>query len=227
MFRYGLATALAAALALYVPAYAGGGGGGHGGGGHGGGGHGGGHGGGGHGGGGHGSSFHGGNFHRGFGGGVGFYGYGLGYPYYYGSYGSYPYGDYYAGGYPYADGAVAPQYNNYNNGYADDPSLYADGGVAADGYRRFYPPLPMPTEVGSTARVRVVVPEDAKLWFDGAETRQAGAERVFETPTLKTGKEYRYELKARWTEDGKPVERSKSVYVRAGRESVVDLTAGD
>jgi uncharacterized protein (TIGR03000 family) len=85
----------------------------------------------------------------------------------------------------------------------------------------------MPTEVGSTARVRVRVPEDAKLWFDGTETHQGGAERVFETPTLQTGKEYRYELKARWTEDGRPVERSKSVYVRAGRESVVDLTAGE
>jgi uncharacterized protein (TIGR03000 family) len=69
------------------------------------------------------------------------------------------------------------------------------------------------------------VPADAKLWFDGAATRQSGAVREFESPQLKPGKEYTYDVKAQWRDaDGKEVTRTRRVDVRANANVTVDFT---
>jgi uncharacterized protein (TIGR03000 family) len=75
------------------------------------------------------------------------------------------------------------------------------------------------------ARIRVIVPENAKLWFDGKETKQGGQVRMFESPELKPGKEYSYDVKAQWKDqNGKDVTQTRSIDVSANSQQTVDFT---
>jgi uncharacterized protein (TIGR03000 family) len=62
------------------------------------------------------------------------------------------------------------------------------------------------------------------VWFGNAATEQSGAVRHFESPALKSGKDYTYEVKVRWTENGKEVTRTRQVDVRANSSATVDFT---
>jgi uncharacterized protein (TIGR03000 family) len=75
------------------------------------------------------------------------------------------------------------------------------------------------------ATIIVSLPEAAKLTIDDAATTSLSARRVFVSPALPAGKEFHYTLKAEFARDGKPVTVNKSVTVRAGEETSVDLTA--
>ncbi len=147
---------------------------------------------------------------RGWGwGGIGV-GIGLGYPWYgYGGYwpgdyayssGPYYYGDNYYDATPYYGGAT---YNYGNQVYSDAASpdyYYGSTGQAPD----------------NEARVRVVVPEDAKVWFNDRMTQQSGTVRTFESPALTPGRDFSYDVKAQWRDkDGKDVTQTRHVYVRA------------
>jgi uncharacterized protein (TIGR03000 family) len=79
----------------------------------------------------------------------------------------------------------------------------------------------------STATVIVRVPTNAQVWFDDNATRSTGPERSFETPALTVGKTYRYDIKARWLQDGKPVDLTRHVDIRPGDRTVVDFLAQD
>ncbi len=75
----------------------------------------------------------------------------------------------------------------------------------------------------SAAVLRVRVPADAKVWVSGAATTQRGELRRFITPPLEAGRNQGYELRARWTEGGKPVERTEAVRVHPGDRLTVDF----
>jgi uncharacterized protein (TIGR03000 family) len=77
----------------------------------------------------------------------------------------------------------------------------------------------------TAAHLVVAVPEDAEVWLEGAKTQQGGTMRRYVSPPLVPGKEYAYEVRARWTADGHTVERSKTVTVRAGERVDVDFAA--
>jgi uncharacterized protein (TIGR03000 family) len=83
------------------------------------------------------------------------------------------------------------------------------------------PPAP-PTDTSvagvadSRATVQVEVPSNATVWFNGVQTKQGGSMRTFETPALERGYTYHYDVKARWEENGKPVERTRRVEVYPG-----------
>ena len=47
---------------------------------------------------------------------------------------------------------------------------------------------------------------------------------MFVTPPLQPGQEYTYTLKARWTENGQPVERTRQIMVRPGQTATVDFS---
>jgi len=107
------------------------------------------------------------------------------------------------------------------------------------------PPLPQPPQVlnlarastvsmnlkdtpaapsAGTATVTVTVPEGATVYVEGQALKsQTGTTRQFVSPALTPGKTYTYDIRATWTgPDGKKVERTVSVDVRAGaRESVM------
>ena len=151
-----------------------------------------------------------------------YYGY---YPgYYYGSYPSY---------YPYYSYAYSPYYTYstlYPTGYAYAPTYAAPqtlvAAPATTTYQSFYPPdtalstLPSANE----AIVRVQTAPDAQLWFDGVAMDQKGPIRSFSTPGLKPGDNYKYDVKVRWMDNGTPIERHRTVTVRAGNTVNVDLT---
>jgi uncharacterized protein (TIGR03000 family) len=76
-----------------------------------------------------------------------------------------------------------------------------------------------------SALIRVLLPRgDAEVWFDGAPTQQRGMDRMFASPALEAGN-YRYTIKGRWTEEGRTVNRERTVEVRPGQPLTVDLRA--
>jgi uncharacterized protein (TIGR03000 family) len=75
----------------------------------------------------------------------------------------------------------------------------------------------------ATATVVIKLPADAKLYFDDRPTKQVGAERTYVTPELTPGKEYAYQVKIEYTQDGRIMTQTKSVSVRAGQTSRVEF----
>lgn len=85
-------------------------------------------------------------------------------------------------------------------------------------------PLPSPKE--STAfRVTIRVPaDDTEIWVNqDYQTKQTGRERVFETPPLEPGT-YKYEVIARWIENGMGRAESREVVAKPGDSVMVDFT---
>jgi uncharacterized protein (TIGR03000 family) len=144
---------------------------------------------------------------------------GIGYGY--GGYGYYPMvGSNYYGYTPYI----------YRSEYRYAPSYAVpgafDSGRSSNEYRSLYPPgtdLSM-APAGNTGLLRVHTAPSAQLWFDGTAMTQTGAVRSFSTPELQPGKTYTYEVKIRWLEDGKPVERTRNIDITAKSAVDVDLT---
>jgi uncharacterized protein (TIGR03000 family) len=78
------------------------------------------------------------------------------------------------------------------------------------------------TPADSTVHVTVRVPANAKLWFDGSTTTSTGAVREFQSPRLTPGR-YTYEIRARWTENGRAVTQTQNVTVSPGAHTTVDF----
>lgn len=74
------------------------------------------------------------------------------------------------------------------------------------------------------AVLAVRVPADAIVVISDNPTRQTGPDRLYVTPPLTPGKDYYYEVKATWNEDGQTKTDVRKVYVRAGQRSEVDFT---
>ncbi len=83
----------------------------------------------------------------------------------------------------------------------------------------------LPAAETSMAKIVILVPAEAELYFDGTLTTQTGTRRVFNTPALAAGTNYSYSVRAVWTEDGRPVQQTRTVGVRAGASLVVDFTS--
>jgi uncharacterized protein (TIGR03000 family) len=71
--------------------------------------------------------------------------------------------------------------------------------------------------------LRVSLPPAAELLVDGVKTAQTGADRVFASPAV--DREVRYELTAKWVENGAPVERTRTVTGKPGDTVRVEFTA--
>jgi uncharacterized protein (TIGR03000 family) len=104
----------------------------------------------------------------------------------------------------------SPYYSN--RAYANASSTQIQ---SADGY--------VSTSVGGNgsavnraALINVSVAADAEIWFNDAKTKQRGESRQFVSPPVIPGRDYFYEIKATWMEDGKKVTRSRRVTVHAG-----------
>jgi uncharacterized protein (TIGR03000 family) len=90
-------------------------------------------------------------------------------------------------------------------------------------YESFYPMSQQAEIPQNAALVEVRVPASAELWFSDEKTQQTGLVRDFVTPELKQGKNYFYTIKARWMQDGKPMERTRRVRVSPGAQTRVDF----
>jgi uncharacterized protein (TIGR03000 family) len=93
--------------------------------------------------------------------------------------------------------------------------------VAADAGKPGIPP-------GGCLYLSVKVPQPAaEVLVDGVKTVQTGTDRLFESPPVEPGKDFAYELTARWVERGVTVERKKVVTGQSGEVVRVDFTAPD
>ncbi len=161
------------------------------------------------------------NGHPGFHGHPGYYGHyhGYGYGYYGFGFGYYGYG---WGGYP---------------GYGYGPGYYP--GYYAPGYDCYPPvlpltaPPPLAVPVGEAnrptdnlAHLEIRSPgTDTEVWLNGVRTKQTGTEQRYKSPPIHPGEKYSYEVRARWTENGKPVEVTRTVLVQANERVNVELVS--
>jgi len=168
----------------------------------------------------------------GYGSGIGIGSGGIHYGSGYGGYGSgYGYPGY--GGWNYGSGYGSPGY--YGNSNVYQSGAWSQGpmvsGAANASYQSLYPPNGGQFQGGqfndpSRATIRVHVPPDAEVMFEGSQTQQRGPERVFITPPLEGTGNYTYKVTARWRDqDGKDVNRSETVRFSAGRTVDVDFAS--
>ncbi len=188
-----------------------------------------------------GAGWYGDGYGRGWGGtgvGIGFgspySGYGWGNSPYSGyGWGSYPaYGSRW-GNYPAYGFSSSPYYSSDSGAYYNTFPPYADSGEFYYGSPGFSNDMTAPSyaygarsqaAADNEARLRVIVPADAKVWFDGHETKQTGSVRFFESPALTPGHEYSYDVKAQWRDqNGKEVTRTRHVDVRPNERTTVDF----
>src|SRR5207249_2609270 len=142
--------------------------------------------------------------------------FGRGYGYYPGYYNSwYPgYSRYYGSSYWPGYGS----YYSYSPSYYYSTPSYGYGVPDTMGYS-YGAPDTMPAESTTTAHVDVQVPRaDAEIWFEGTKTQQTGTFRQFESPPLTPGRDYTYEVRARWFDNGKEINRTRRVPVHAGEQ---------
>jgi uncharacterized protein (TIGR03000 family) len=118
--------------------------------------------------------------------------------------------------------------NTYDNTayYAPDGSYgyYAGpyGMQFSDRISDYY--TPPGTSTSTLVYIDVVSPPRAEITFEDEKTKQTGSRRLFISPPIKPGQNYTYHIKAKWTENGREVVRTRTVPVRAGERVMVDLT---
>jgi uncharacterized protein (TIGR03000 family) len=114
------------------------------------------------------------------------------------------------GGYPYAARSAGYYNGAYANGVMSWPN-YSYGSYS-------------PSQE-NVARIRLVVPADAQVWFGNAATKQRGETRHFESPPLSPGHQYVYDITVRWRDkDGQEVTRTRQLNVSANSTVSADFT---
>jgi uncharacterized protein (TIGR03000 family) len=173
----------------------------------------------------HNNNFHNNNFHNqkfhndrffvgggfwpwwGWGGGWGWPGYNSGYyyPYYYGDY--------------YPDYGYYPSYGYYPDySYPDVSSSYI---TAPNGYQSLYPSAQGSTP-NNAVLLNILVPPNAELWIGDTKMTTTGSERQYVSPPLTPGRNYSYDIRARWSNgNGQVVDQTRHVPVQAG--AVINL----
>jgi uncharacterized protein (TIGR03000 family) len=130
-------------------------------------------------------------------------------------------GHYYHNGY--YNRSYFPWYNDYTYPTYTYPSYSYYYAPSAPYYE---PPIQAaPAPAADIAYIRVIAPDpQARVWFDGAATRQTGADRLFSTPSLTIGSTYSYRIRAAWMQDGREVAQERTVSVAPGQTTMVDFT---
>jgi uncharacterized protein (TIGR03000 family) len=165
-----------------------------------------------------GGGWHGGDWHGdGHGGwGNGFV-WGLGLGYGLGAWPDYGYGGYYSSPYYYSsDYYYTPTYTYAAPGttYYQQPG-YVVSPDTTGGYYGNYTAQPA-TQNAADFTVRVPDP-NAQVWFGNFQTQQRGAVREFESASLQPGQSYTFHIRARWMQNGQPVEQTRDVTAAAGQ----------
>ncbi len=75
-----------------------------------------------------------------------------------------------------------------------------------------------PTAAPQPVLLRVWVPPNAEVWFNGARTSQRGPYREFVSPPIAAGRDYVYNMRVRWMNGSTPREETRTITVRAGQQ---------
>lgn len=139
-------------------------------------------------------------------------------------------------GYPYYSnyGWTTPSYGYYGSywspyytypSYTASTYTYPSPSYANPAYYVSYSPATGTNGANNRndAWVQVEVPANAEVWFGGFKTSQTGTDRLFYTPPLNPKNNYSYQVRARWTENGRVVDRTRHVPVQAGQTVTVDF----
>lgn len=182
---------------------------------------------------------------RGFGIGIGvgrgypgYYGYGYGYPGYLPAYPGYYYprsgmGIYTPGYYTYYPNYVQPSaYYYVSPSLSPRAAAYYSGGYtgsayAGPGYGGAPPQSDSVSLSDSDALFNVKVPPNAEVWINGDKTTQTGSQREFISNGLTPGKLYTYEVRAKWTQDGKTFDKTQKVQIQGGERRTADFRLPD
>ncbi len=137
-----------------------------------------------------------------------------------GYYGGINYREYYSYGRGYGIANFPGPLPNYPYGYVPKSfRAYPSPWVGP----RYETPV-MHAEPEPCAYLEVQVPDNAEVWINDTKTQQTGKVRTFVTPSLPADKVFTYEIKAKWSEDGKAVEQSQIVMVQSGKRVPVSFT---
>ena len=142
-------------------------------------------------------------------------------PYWSGGYYPYP-------NYPYATGIYygSPYYGGWGmSGPTMDygrplqaPPLQGAGVSSQDAALVVNPELP--------AELTVQFPASAEVTLNGAAAKGEGATRTLTSPPLKAGESHTFDVKAKWTADGKRYEWERTVTLGSGERSKVTVARG-
>jgi uncharacterized protein (TIGR03000 family) len=98
---------------------------------------------------------------------------------------------------------------------------YPNAGVSYSYAYTAYYPQEQAVDVNAVT-IRMHVPGNARVWFEGGATSQSGENRTFVSPSLVPGREYVYHIRVQWDENDKAVEHHREVTVHAGDQ--INLT---
>lgn len=68
----------------------------------------------------------------------------------------------------------------------------------------------------TSVQLNLLLPADTQVWFDGAKTRQTGTHRAFLSPPLEAGRDYSYNIRVQWLDNGREVTSIRKIGVHAG-----------
>jgi uncharacterized protein (TIGR03000 family) len=85
--------------------------------------------------------------------------------------------------------------------------------------------VPLAPAEGPVAHFTIAVPAAAEVYLEGVKTRQTGTTRQFVSPQLVPGRQYVYEIRGRWIENGREVVQTRNLVVTAGERLFVDLAS--
>jgi uncharacterized protein (TIGR03000 family) len=180
--------------------------------------------------------------------GAGWYGYGAGWFGYGGGYYIDPFtgfplnAGYGAGLYGAAAGYYGP-----GSWYGYAPSYSYEYGInrvipVAGGYQTFQPivtagynppvaPQGMSQALPPKSKTAVldlfVADPGAEISINGNKMQQGGQQRKFVTPELEPGKKYSFEVRAKWTQNGKQYDKTRTVTVYQGEQVGINFVADD
>jgi len=154
-------------------------------------------------------------------------------PYYRGGYYDRSYGrGYYPGYYGYGWNTPGYRWSEYNwsqPSYSwSNPSYYTEGTEgdyygAGAGYAGESYGAPSGGAMDNRVVIGVRVPANAEVWFEDQKTSQTGMIRHFASPPLESDRKFTYHIRARWTEDGRQVEKDRKLEVHPGDQLFVNF----
>jgi uncharacterized protein (TIGR03000 family) len=83
---------------------------------------------------------------------------------------------------------------------------------------------PGPGEPDQAVHFAVTVPAGAEIWFDGVKADQKGPYREFVSPPIRLGHHYYYDVRVRWRDGERELDRTRHVTFNAGDQVNLDFT---
>jgi uncharacterized protein (TIGR03000 family) len=74
------------------------------------------------------------------------------------------------------------------------------------------------------SEIRLKVPAQAKIWFDGSPTDDAGISRRYVSPPLRPGVAYHYAIRVEWRDGDRVIKRNRDISFGAGERVSLDFT---